>query len=296
LQVNVVDQDGLEIANSLVSLNLTEDTEVLTGTTLTLPVTEVSSGPAVHGGAENGYDVRTWPALNGTYQGSVLHRDDPRVELAADSVRDIVWEVAKGRLTVIDSRGRAVPGAATLMPYYGLVPSGTYVEIPVNDDALYPTLAGPYAGAYDVTIRLNHLDKASKLPPRPMDFGPFDLELLTGAAFSPAFVTIHGASYGVRIQPQAAFDLDHDGFATPLDADDGDATIHPGAPDLPGDLVDQDGDGVLACDPRWSWKRSGRVPHGGRRRGRRPLRRGPDRSGAAGRGPVACGAARAARW
>ena len=44
-------------------------------------------------------------------------------------------------------------------------------------------------------------------------------------------------------------DADGDGMLSFCECDDHDATARPGAVDLPGDAVDQDCDGVAACDP-----------------------------------------------
>jgi hypothetical protein len=53
-------------------------------------------------------------------------------------------------------------------------------------------------------------------------------------------------------------DGDLDGFSECSgDCDDGDPAIHPGAADLPGDQLDQDCGGALACDPTAPWPNHG---------------------------------------
>jgi len=54
-------------------------------------------------------------------------------------------------------------------------------------------------------------------------------------------------------------DADQDGYAAGSDCDDGNPRIHPGAVDVPGNSVDEDCDGVTACDPDASWAGHGRF-------------------------------------
>ncbi|HET9481136.1 MAG TPA: putative metal-binding motif-containing protein [Candidatus Polarisedimenticolia bacterium] len=73
-----------------------------------------------------------------------------------------------------------------------------------------------------------------------------------------------GDGDGVALPDIGAFefalaDRDGDGHSELSDCDDGDPAVHPGAVDLPGDMVDQDCDGVLSCDPAGAWLAHGRF-------------------------------------
>ena len=54
-------------------------------------------------------------------------------------------------------------------------------------------------------------------------------------------------------------DEDQDGYPATEDCDDGDPSIHPGAPDLPGNTVDENCDEALACDPAAFWRAHGQF-------------------------------------
>jgi len=251
LMPDVLDQSGVSIPSSLVDLRV-QNGVFSAGTTVVLPVTEDPLGPPIQGAAAAGYMLRTFPGINGIQQGGQLFRDHGRQELAElGDVRAPIWEVANGSVHVVDAAEDAVPGASVFLPtFLGEVPSDTTVALPIDDNALYPTLQGAFAGGYPFSIRL---DPAASLS------GPFSFEILNGNVVNPPFVQIGGNSYGLRFDLQPVVDVDGDGFPLPDDCDDSDPSVFPGAPDLPGDSLDQDCDGMLACDPGGAWRNHGQF-------------------------------------
>lgn len=249
LTLHLVDQDGLLIPSSILDLRVTNGI-VANGATVLLPITDDPGGPSIQGPLSLGYSVRSLPGINGVAQAGQLFRDHPADELAVTgSDRAIEWDVAQGTLHVVDSGELEVDGASILLPtFLGEIPTGTSVALPLNDDALYPSLQGALAVGYPISLRPQPASPPS---------GPFSFEILTGNSISPPFVSIDGQAFGLRFNLQPTVDLDGDGFATPDDCDDTDPTVYPGAPDLPGDTVDQDCDGILSCDPGATYRNHG---------------------------------------
>jgi hypothetical protein len=83
----------------------------------------------------------------------------------------------------------------------------------------------------------------------------------------PAAMNV-GTYHVLGLEPSGQFDIlrnaftvfpdgDGDGVPTDEDCDDQNADIYPGAADVPGNPVDENCDGILACDPTGEWKNRG---------------------------------------
>jgi hypothetical protein len=252
-----VDQNDQPIPASHVTVDFAAD--LLNGQTVVLPVTEDPLVSPLEGELAAGYRIRLLPGLNGLSQrgpggtGVVLFRLETGVELGnIGAAPRFPWEVADGKLHVVDSAETELPGSSFNANFVGLFPTGTRVALPVNDDALFPTLGGELAAGYVISLQLF---------PGTTFHGPFRFEILSGKIISPPFVPIAaaGGEFGLRFDLQPLIDLDSDGFPTPTDCDDSDPAIHPGATDLPGDRLDQDCDGVVPCDPTATYRNHGRF-------------------------------------
>lgn len=89
---------------------------------------------------------------------------------------------------------------------------------------------------------------------------PFTTPPLLGGAHTVAIAAVDDvgntdptpatATFTLKTGLATLVDADHDGFPESLDCNDRAAHIHPGAPEVPGDKVDENCDGVLAPFPR----------------------------------------------
>ena len=251
LSVDVVDQDQALIANSHTVVDAGPVDGILGhGDALAFPVSEDANEPSIAGPLASGYPLRVFPGINGVQQGSFLWRVEGPVDLSQDELVTVTWEVARGELSVVDATDVEVPGASFALSPFAAGPTGTTVGLPVNDDAMFATLQGPAAGGYPFLVTL--------LAGGPT-LGPVDFEVLAGEVIHPPFVTVGADTFGLRFDLQTVIDVDGDGFTPPDDCDDSDPSVFPGAPDLPGDAIDQDCDGVLSCDPAATWKNHGKF-------------------------------------
>jgi len=66
---------------------------------------------------------------------------------------------------------------------------------------------------------------------------------------------VRGGLYGVR----PSTDGDGDGSDTTVDCDDTDPLVHPGALEVPGNVTDENCDGVITCNPLEDWVTRGQY-------------------------------------
>ena len=155
--------------------------------TYRLPVTVEQPGDPPYAGAfAAGYDAILNPSLNQKRQTGCVIRTDPKAELdAGASLRTFEWRRFTGPLRVVDSTGSAVAGSAFSMPFAAGL-SGASVSLPVTEDS---THAPVLTVGYSFSLR----------PSLTAPFaGPFVFALHPDSSFVPGFVTIGGASYGLR--------------------------------------------------------------------------------------------------
>jgi len=264
IALEIVDQDAAPIPGSEIVLQDFVSSAVMFGSfangdTVDLPITDIlvypdlrqPSGPS-NNQFGNGYDFILFPGVNGILQRPHLQREDQNF-LVSDisSLFRFEWIAAKCPLRVVDSQEAEV-SASTIrfleVPGQPLYSTGTSVILPITDETIYGSLGGDIANGYEIRVAPGNLGGPT---------GVFDFEVLGDFGISPAFVSIEGTDFGLRCTEQATVDLDGDGFSAPEDCDDSDPNTHPGAPDLPGDVIDQDCDGTPSCDPCFGWRNHG---------------------------------------
>ncbi len=116
--------------------------------------------------------------------------------------------------------------------------------------SLDPLLADPAAGDVSLLAGSPCIDTAVTVsaPPTADFFGTS--RPLDGDGDGTAVSDIGAVEY---------VDADQDGYAAGRDCNDANARIHPGAVDIPANSVDEDCDGIAACDPAASWPGHGRF-------------------------------------
>jgi len=252
LTVSLIDQTGAAIPASLIRIGvwrpgvLPRDFATIdAGKSITLPVTEDPGAAPITGISATGYEVKLLPGINGHQ--NLIDRLEAVQELTTTGIdRTYVWQVARGTLHVVDSAEKEVAGASfSITPPLNELKTGTFVTLPINDKALYPTIGGPFAAGYPIAIRVatgGALQPAAK----------FVLQF--GKTFAPLYAPIASAQYGVRFDLQRKLDVDGDGFPNCVDCNDFDPKIHPRALELPGDTVDEDCDAELSCSPTATYR------------------------------------------
>lgn len=76
-----------------------------------------------------------------------------------------------------------------------------------------------------------------------------DVYLSAALTFDSGYETNYVSANTGPFPCLGAPDADDDGFTIPDDCDDSNPAIHPGAPDLPGNQIDENCDGFVECDP-----------------------------------------------
>lgn len=105
------------------------------------------------------------------------------------------WVTIRGPVRVVNGNQAEIAGSQySFLDSSFVFSTGSDLALPITDNAVYPTLAGPAADGYDIFIRPNG---------EPGFAGSFNFELGADRTFSPVFVTISGSSVGLRFDSTA---------------------------------------------------------------------------------------------
>lgn len=152
LTVTVVDQDQIPIADSQVDVGSAGT--VLSGESLSLPVTEDPSPPAIEGSLSTGYDLREFPGILGVLQGNILYRDYPDNELdPSGAFVALEHPLASLQVNVVDQDGLAIPSSQLELdvPSSPAV-SGATLLLPITEASSGPLVEGQGSPGYGVRV------------------------------------------------------------------------------------------------------------------------------------------------
>ncbi|MEM6671520.1 MAG: hypothetical protein AAF726_01675 [Planctomycetota bacterium] len=195
--VRVVDQLGAEIAGSFLRLRhsgvgfVRPTTNLQSGSGLTLPLTDRALYPTLRGLYGDGYDFVVAPLSSGALRRDVDDRDvtDGTTEIAFE------WIRAESELTLVGSDGSEVFGSTLVLPTpFGTLSSGDVVQLPITDNAAYPTLFGEYADGYPIEVA-------------PADVAPqsatLQFEVAADGTLTPGSFTVGPNTYSLRSRSNA---------------------------------------------------------------------------------------------
>lgn len=182
--LRVVDQLGADLGPSSVGL---QGNFVPSGATLKIPINDFAFYPdLLDFGLKDNYTLV--PTL---FTQRLLRFDAGIVIGAASTEEELAWITRRGTLNVVDGNEDIVPGSqVTIDTDMQTIPTGTFVELPVTDNTVYPTLAGAFAGGYPITVEPATVAAVDTLA----------FEVLATGELLPQFFDIGGMTFGLRLE------------------------------------------------------------------------------------------------
>ena len=189
--VRVHDQHGEEIpGSSVLFAGFGHGISVLTGSTVTLPITDESVYPTMVGREKDGYLIYPVPGIFGIagYY-TRLYREEWVEVTAATTEIALEWLQIEGPIEVIDINELPVPDSTLVLPApFPSFTSGDTVCFPITEDSVYPTISGSYSNGYPITVTPGDIAPTS---------GTFQFEVLAACAFEPGSFVIGGNTYSL---------------------------------------------------------------------------------------------------
>ncbi|MEJ2704370.1 MAG: PKD domain-containing protein [Sedimentisphaerales bacterium] len=236
--IRLEDQWGVEIPGSRFKVDSYGD-QIYNDDVLTFPITDETVYPTMGGYFTDGYDFDLLVGLGGAIGHPVwLHRTEGAKEVT-ETTTDIVFEWIQHQcaLELRDTAYQTVSGSTVVLP--SPFPSYTHGEVttfPINDDIVYPGIAGNYADGYPITVE-------------PGDIAPTSATIyftaLASGEFDPAMFDIGGNTYRLGCGPAP----------TPVEIVDGSLTASPLVAQL-GDVIAFEAsimDGCGQIDAIWDY-------------------------------------------